>query len=1338
MLGVGLESTRKQLKGNSLAGMDYRLWSEEGASALDRFRSSGDRAALDQAIVLLRKAAAAAPESDPGRRDFCALLGEALGRRYRLSSQPGDIDEAIHASRKAAALSSRADLGWNSLMFSMAISLITRYETAGDTGDLDGAIEASREGIATAPHGYPALFAKRTDLAGMLHARFTTRQASADLDEALALCREALAEVPAADPDAGEVIDALSRVARFRYFAVRSPQALGDWIAALLQALRHPAAAASEPIGEWLGGAYGIRFEQTGSVDDLDPEAAGDMVHAIAALPDNGWGRAPSLPDLPSALMRRYGATGDQGYLAPARDAARLELRAASASGSGPRISRAWSVLGGILMDSHARTGRREFLDEGIAAHQHGLRLALEDQALAGSSVRRALAGVALADALQTRYSVAGDPADMDTAIATCREAMNAWPLEAGDPGVPMTVFGTLLLDRFVRHGSEADIEEAISLHRRAVSEDTSATALNNLAAALAARYRATGRANGIEEMVSVAERAVALAHEYPRHSRVTYEQTLGNVLECLFECRGERKDLDQAIRVRRSIVGSGGTADPLHARHVGELAGTLWSRFARFGRAADLDEAFRLTNEALADPGERADDRPRHLNLLAIVLDDRFARNGDVADLNQAVQALTEALALRLVPGGSPLWATMQSHLGIALRRRYEKSGDRDDLDAAVAAHRRACLARPASPAASTMVPPARLVNLSMSLGARFRARGDLRDIEEAVAAAQSAADGVDEGRADHATVFGALALCLEDRYRATGDFRDLQAALDSYQSASASAASPAAQRMMSARQGAALAARSQRTGPALSLYGAAIGLLQQLAWRGLDRDDQERHLTGAATAAGLAREAAAEAVAAGRPEAAVEFLEYGRAVLWEGIAEMRGDLSGLAAVMPTLVARMEEVRSVLDGGDGTRADGAGYGPDRMALAREWDELVAQVRRIDGFEDFLKAPSAGTLIRAASHGPVVIFNVAAARCDALVVQVTGVTTVPLPHLSETAVVESAAEFLRVMMMLEQSTDMTWAAMKRAGDNAERFLDDMARWLWDAAVGPVLDYLGVTEATQARPGQGGPPQVWWCPTGPMTFLPVHAAGYHHGDARSVLDRTISSYTPTLRSLIRSREQGGAPSLGDDRLNRLLLVSLAEVQDQGSPPLLGVQREREVIGQLMADGPGHGEVITVSDSEATVAAVHEHIRRHPRVHFACHGTQDLMKPSTGGIRLHDGMLTIREIADLHLPGAEFACIAACKTATGGVRLPDECVSLATAMHAAGYRHVIATLWSVADGNAVHVMQLLYASLTAGGRLEPAHSAIALRDALLRVRNTAPSKPSRWMMYTHTGP
>ena len=57
------------------------------------------------------------------------------------------------------------------------------------------------------------------------------------------------------------------------------------------------------------------------------------------------------------------------------------------------------------------------------------------------------------------------------------------------------------------------------------------------------------------------------------------------------------------------------------------------------------------------------------------------------------------------------------------------------------------------------------------------------------------------------------------------------------------------------------------------------------------------------------------------------------------------------------------------------------------------------------------------------------------------------------------------------------------------------------------------------------------PRIWWCPTGPLAFLPIHAAGIY---ATSILeagptlsDFAISSYIPNVRALnerVNSRRQ----------------------------------------------------------------------------------------------------------------------------------------------------------------------------------------------------------------------
>jgi hypothetical protein len=51
---------------------------------------------------------------------------------------------------------------------------------------------------------------------------------------------------------------------------------------------------------------------------------------------------------------------------------------------------------------------------------------------------------------------------------------------------------------------------------------------------------------------------------------------------------------------------------------------------------------------------------------------------------------------------------------------------------------------------------------------------------------------------------------------------------------------------------------------------------------------------------------------------------------------------------------------------------------------------------------------------------------------------------------------------------------------------------------------------------------GGLPQhrIWWYPTGPLTFIPIHAAGPENGNVSRII---ISSYVTSLNSLLHAQE-----------------------------------------------------------------------------------------------------------------------------------------------------------------------------------------------------------------------
>ena len=431
-----------------------------------------------------------------------------------------------------------------------------------------------------------------------------------------------------------------------------------------------------------------------------------------------------------------------------------------------------------------------------------------------------------------------------------------------------------------------------------------------------------------------------------------------------------------------------------------------------------------------------------------------------------------------------------------------------------------------------------------------------------------------------------------------------------------------------------------------------------------------------------------------------------------------------------------------------------------RMALAREWDDLVEQVRRLAGFEDFLRPPLLEALLPAAAKGPVVMVNVSRWRCDALIVRPDGVTVRELPDLSLADATERANTYLGMLQAAEaadfEHMEARGAAAAEPGlparrrlrraaqvvmaaqDDVNTMLTDLQGWLWDAVAEPVLDELGANRTPEGPTSTW--PRVWWCPTGVLTVLPLHSACRRdgtRGDAppRAVLDRVVSSYTPTLRALLEGRtppdgSEGVESSCDLAAAGRLLLV---QVDDAPGQPRLDGSRERAVLlDRIPVD-----RRMVLAGSMATRGAVLAVLPEHRWVHFTCHGDQDLRDPSRGGLLLHDEMLTIADITAGRFRG-DFAGLSACKTAVGGIELLDEAITLAAALHYTGYRHVVAALWSVQDDASTEVFTRLYEEIVVDGRLEPDRAAVAVHDAVRDLRNRHPDWPHMWTPFTHTGP
>ena len=351
------------------------------------------------------------------------------------------------------------------------------------------------------------------------------------------------------------------------------------------------------------------------------------------------------------------------------------------------------------------------------------------------------------------------------------------------------------------------------------------------------------------------------------------------------------------------------------------------------------------------------------------------------------------------------------------------------------------------------------------------------------------------------------------------------------------------------------------------------------------------------------------------------------------------------------------------------------------------------------------------------------LLNVSEIRSDALVLTPEKVVIQPLAMLTPQSLEDQVVALLSALDSVHHPR-----ATLGEREQAEQRLSNVLGWLWEAVTGPVLDRLELTTTGSSTADRRS--RLWWCPSGLLAFLPLHAAGDHRTRfddvPKTVLDRVVSSYTPTLRALHHSRRPLGRPSTRA----QLLVVAMSKTPNASDLP--GSAEEVAVLQGLIPGG-----TLTLVDEQATYERVMAALPDARWAHFACHASSDLSSPSSNHLLLHDHErrpLTVTDLGKLHLGHSELAFLSACSTARTGPHLADEAIHLATGCQVAGYRHVIATLWPIGDRAAVQITKDVYASMTAGGARV---AASALHSAIVRRRDLDDSRPSNWAAHTHTG-
>ncbi len=987
------------------------------------------------------------------------------------------------------------------------------------------------------------------------------------------------------------------------------------------------------------------------------------------------------------------------------------------------------SNLGTALRFRFERTGSFADLDEAV----HAARAAVE--VTPPGHPNRAAYLANLGSALRLQFGSSGWSPYLDEAVLTARDAVAATPPGHPDRAVYLANLAAALRLRYEHTGSLADLDEAVLSARDAVGATRPghpgrAAMLSNLGTALRFRFEGTGSLADLDEAVSTARAAVEATP--PGHpDRAVYLANLATALRLRSERTGAQEDLDEAVTVSRDAVAATPSGHPDRAVYLANLAAALRLRFEHTGSLADLDEAVLTARDAVATTPPDHPKRAVYLANLGSALRLQFGSTGSSAYLDEAVS--TARAAVEATPPGHPDRAVYLTNLAAAVGLRFERIGSLADVDETVLTARAAVEATPPGHPDRAVY----LTNLAAALRLRFEHTESLADVDEAVRATGMAVEIIPRDHPDRSRCLSEAGVALAARFRSQQHQSDADQAIRYLQLAASQETAATAIRVEAGRAWGSLAFATGRLDSALDGYSTAVGLLPVAAWHGSDQTGRDRYL---ASWTELVADAAAVAIRVGDPRLAVELLEQGRVILWTQMLKLRSEVAYLAQQVPGLATRFEQFRQILDTPipsghvgrivgqqitepDYARVNGSWHESveRRRRLAREWDSLLEQVRRLPGFEDFLSSVPFARLRAAAVDGPVVILNVSTYGCDALILEAerSDVWVVSLTSLTYEEAVDRAGTMAEVM-----------GDPQLFPESAHRNVNDILAWLWDAVAEPVLTALGHSQPVTS--GQDWP-RVWWYRTGAMTLLPIHAAGHYSRDAngagrgKSVPDRVVSSYIPSLASLGRTRRPNDTSAVEQ------LVVGMPTTP--GLPPLPGVIDEMQALVRHLPK-PDYTRLLV--GPQATRSEVLVALTSYPWVHLSCHSSNDWVDPYRSGLNLWDGLLTVRDIALTDVSGIQLAYLSASSTAIGSLRPFNEFIHLADALQLLGCRHVIATLWPVSDKRAAKIAETVYNILTNSGQPDAARAAQALHDASGLLRAEFPTEPLLWAPYIHLGP
>ena len=1103
-------------------------------------------------------------------------------------------------------------------------------------------------------------------------------------------------------------------------------------------------------------------FERTGDVSDISASIS-TQERVIALTPEGGEDMLSSLATLSTSYMSRFSLTRDLLDVSKAISAREKVVQLQSEDDEDLPY---WlDELGQSLMRRFEDEGNLLDITEAIRTQERAVHLTPGgNEKLPGRLSN-------LGNSYLCRFQHSTVISDISEAISLQQKAVNLVFENHKDMPILLNSLGSTLMLRFEHTGSHLDIENAIAALKKAArlaseGHEFAAAVHNNLGMALWGSFRHTGNISDISEAVSSHQKALSLISASERANCLN---NLGISFRYRFEVSGDLLDICEAISSIQESISLTERHHPKMPTRLNNLATAFMERFDQRGELADMSNAIVAQRRAVDLTPEEHATMPILLNTLGSALSGRFQYTQDLEDISESISVHERAVESTSKDHiDLPLWL---NNLGLSFRFRFEQTGDLEDISRAISTQKQAIKLTPES----HPYLPSWLNNLGRSLMICFKSTKDRNIISEAISTHQRAIQCTPEGHGLMSNILNGLADSFLSRFEQTRDHSDLEAAISNYHQSANTVSGPPSMRLDAAKMWATCTLKlkvNPSESEVMAAFSTAIRLASQVA--GLEQTIRMRHSKLIVYISDLSTTAAAAALSFGRHRTAVEWLEQGRCLVWSQISNLRTPLADLHDYNRELADRFLAVSSALEK-SGSRPEVQipdtednirkkislqNEVQEHIKLARQWEELLHNVRSIDRFHAFLQPPSTSSLLSGIPKtGLVILINVHLSRCDAIALLPGSATAIhiPLNNLSYTG----ADDLKRLLYRAHKSSREVEEVDSRKGGQVShkpRKLRKILSELWLRVVEPILNQLAISVCGNLRsdanyslidPEIKSPTthlrRIWWCATGPLAFLPIHAAGIYGRDkehSQCLSDFAISSYIPTVSALIERATKKSATE--SPTHNSFLLVS----QPNAPAPLRPIPETATEIEAIWKELCTHGvEAIRVENEAATVVRVRDNMGVHNMIHFACHGVQDISHPLQSGFIMRDGRLELSDIIKIQNLHADLAFLSACQTSTGDKDLPEEAVHLAGGMLAVGYRGVVATMWAINDKQAVAMAKDFYNYLLSnspesgeGEGLLSARAPRALHHASERMRErlgNAEDALHAWVPYVHFG-